>query len=60
MTLLTRSVAVAMLFGGFTIGLVVTGWLEPILEPILALFAEPPKYILVPVDYNPFPDEIEI
>ncbi len=46
--------AAALLSGGFTIALVVTGRLEPVLEPILALFDEPPKYILVPVDYDPF------
>ncbi len=46
--------AAALLFGGFTIGLAVTGSLETVLEPILALFDEPPKYILVPVDYDPF------
>ncbi len=46
--------AAALLFGGFTIGVAVTGQLEPVLEPILALFDEPPKYTLVPVDYDPF------
>ncbi len=39
---------------GVTIALDATGLLEPLLEPILAFFDEPPKYILVPVDYDPF------
>ena len=46
--------AAALLFGGFTIGLAVTGQLEPILEPVLALFDEPAAPGLVPIDYNPF------
>ena len=47
--------AAALLFGGLIIGLVITGWLEPILEPILALFDEPPKPLgLMLVDFDPF------
>ncbi len=52
--------AAALLFAGFTIGLVATGWLKPNLESILALFSEPEKFYLVPVDFNPFPDELDI
>ena len=54
--------ATALIFGGFTIGLEVTGRLEPFLEPILAFFAGPeePRFYLVPVDFNPFPDELDI
>ncbi len=54
--------AVVTFLVGVTIGLEVTGRLEPFLEPILAFFAGPeePKFYLVPVDYNPFPDELDI
>ena len=44
-----------------TIGLEVTGRLEPFLEPILVyLFPEPAVHSLVPVDFNPFPDDLYI
>lgn len=48
--------AVVMLLGGLTIGLAVTGWLEPFLEPILTYLLDPPKpgLQLMPVDFDPF------
>ncbi len=47
---------------GVMIGVVAAGSLEPFLEPILVFFAEEsaPKLRLVPVDFNPFPDERDI
>ncbi len=50
-TLLTVSLLV-----GVAIGFGTTGELEPLLEPVVALFAGPgpEKYYLVPIDYNPF------
>jgi len=55
-------ILVATLLLGVTIGVATTGRMEPFLEPILALFAEEsaPKLRLVPVDFNPFPDERDI
>ncbi len=44
----------AAVLSGFAIGVVVTGSLEPVLEPILALFDESSKFYLEPVDYDPF------
>ncbi len=52
-----RSLLLAAVFTvlGVVIGLVVTGQLEPILEPILVYFSpEPENYGLVPVDFDPF------
>ena len=51
--------AVVVFLVGVTIGLEVTGRLEPFLEPVVAYFShehrqQPPKLRLVPVDYNPF------
>ena len=51
--------AVVTFLVGVTTGLVVAGWLEPFLESIFALFAEP-RPSLVPVDFNPFPDDLYI
>ena len=54
---------VATLLVGIAIGVGLTyGFdqgLERFLEPIVAFFYEPKLY-LVPVDFNPFPDELEI
>ena len=45
----------ATLLVGVTIGLEVTGRLEPILEPILVYLSPKPKPLhLVPVDFDPF------
>ena len=54
--------AVVTFLVGVTIGLVVAAeGLERFLEPILVyLFPEPPVHSLVPVDFNPFPDELDI
>ena len=56
-----RSLLLAtVLLVGITIGLGVPDRLEPFLESILYLFAGPEEYWLEPVDYNPFPDELNI
>ena len=50
--------AAALLLGGFMIGLVVTGSLETVLEPILVYFSpKPTPPSLVPIDFDPFADE---
>ncbi len=51
----------AVLLVGVTIGLGIAGRLEPFFEPILVYFSpEPQKLWLEPVDYNPFPDELNV
>ena len=46
---------IAVLLVGVAIGLAVTGWLEPFLEPILVYLFDPPKPLsLGPVDFDPF------
>ena len=48
-------ILVATLLLGVTIGMSLTGGLEPFLEPILVYFSPDPKPLsLVPVDFDPF------